>query len=58
MSSLDDALRGVERVLLDTSTLLAFHSHHEAAHSLATHLFREFRWVYLGDHHPPDSAPL
>ena len=37
-SNLDEALRGVERVLLDTSTLLAFHSHHEAAHDAAKHL--------------------
>jgi hypothetical protein len=73
-TSLDEALRGAERVLLDTSMLLAFHSQHEAAHPLAKHvmervesgvdpmrtyysvvsatepLFREFRWVYLGEH--------
>ena len=33
--SLDEALRGIDRVLLDTSTLLAFHGQHEAAHPLA-----------------------
>ena len=38
MSSLDDALRGVERVLLDTPTLLAFHGQHEAAQDVAKHL--------------------
>lgn len=35
MASLDDELRGVERILLDTSTMLAFHSRHEAVHALA-----------------------
>lgn len=40
MPLLDDALQGVERVLLDTSTLLAFHSNHEAAHNVATRLLR------------------
>ncbi len=39
MSLLDDELRGVERVLLDTSTMLAFHSRHEVAHPLAKALF-------------------
>jgi predicted nucleic acid-binding protein len=35
--SLDETLRGTERVLLDTSTLLAFHGHHEVVHPLAKH---------------------
>lgn len=37
-SDLDAALGAVERVLLDTSTLIAFHSAHEEAHQLAKHL--------------------
>jgi hypothetical protein len=37
VSTLDDALRGMERVLLDTSTLLAFHAQHEVTHPLAKH---------------------
>ena len=37
-SGLDAALGSVERVLLDTSTLIAFHSPHERVHSLAIHL--------------------
>jgi predicted nucleic acid-binding protein len=35
---LDDDLGPVERVLLDSSALIAFHSPHEAAHPLAKHL--------------------
>ena len=37
-SGLDAALGSVERVLLDTSTLIAFHSPHERVHPLAIHL--------------------
>lgn len=37
---LDAALRGVERVVVDSSTLIAFHSPGEAAHSLADRLLR------------------
>jgi predicted nucleic acid-binding protein len=37
---LDAALGGAERVLLDSSTLIAFHSPHERAHALAEHLLR------------------
>ena len=37
-SGLDAALGSVERVLLDTSTLIAFHSPHERVHPLAVHL--------------------
>lgn len=35
---LDTALGGAERLLLDSSSLIAFHSHLEPAHPLATHL--------------------
>ena len=38
VDSLDESLRGVERALLDTSTLLAFHSQYEASHGLAKYL--------------------
>ena len=38
LSSFDDALHGADRVLLDTSTLLAFHGQHEVAHGVAKHL--------------------
>lgn len=37
---LDGALGSAERILLDSSTLIAFHSPHEAAHLLAQHLLR------------------
>lgn len=37
---LDAALGPVERVLLDTSTLIAFHSPHERVHALADHVMR------------------
>jgi predicted nucleic acid-binding protein len=37
-SGLDAALGSVERVLLDTSSLIAFHSPHERVHPLAIHL--------------------
>jgi predicted nucleic acid-binding protein len=37
-ADLDAALARVERVLLDTSALIAFHSRHEAVHPLAKHL--------------------
>lgn len=37
-SDLDAALGDAERLLLDTSTLIAFHSPHERVHSLADHL--------------------
>ncbi len=37
---LDQALGGAERVLLDSSTLLAFHSPHERVHPLADRLLR------------------
>jgi predicted nucleic acid-binding protein len=37
---LDVALGTAERVLLDSSTLIAFHSPHERAHPLAQHLLR------------------
>lgn len=36
--SLDEALSGIEHVLLDTSTLIAFHSPRETAHPIAKHL--------------------
>lgn len=39
MASLEDELRGVETVLVDTSTMLAFHSRHEVVHPLAKSLF-------------------
>lgn len=39
-SDLDAALGATERILLDTTVLIAFHSAHEAAHSLADHLLR------------------
>lgn len=39
-SDLDAALGGAERVLLDSSALIAFHSPHEKAHPLADHLLR------------------
>jgi predicted nucleic acid-binding protein len=35
---LDRALGSTQRVLLDTSTLIAFHTSHEAVHPLAVHL--------------------
>ena len=37
-SGLDAALDSIERVLLDTSTLIAFHSPHERVHPLSIHL--------------------
>jgi len=37
-SELDTALGNVERVLLDTSTLIAFHSSHEHVHVVAKHI--------------------
>ncbi len=37
-SELDASLGSVERVLLDTSTLIAFHSPHERVHPLADHV--------------------
>ena len=37
---LDAVLGGGERILLDSSTLIAFHSPHEHAHSLADHVLR------------------
>lgn len=40
VAELDRALGDAERVLLDSSTLIAFHSPHEQAHPLATHLLR------------------
>lgn len=40
MPQLDDALQGIERVMLDTSALLAFHSQHEATHDLARDLLK------------------
>lgn len=39
-SDLDAALGDAARVLLDTSTLIAFHSPHERVHGLADHLMR------------------
>jgi predicted nucleic acid-binding protein len=38
VAELDAALSDIERILLDSSTLIAFHSRLEAAHGLATHL--------------------
>lgn len=38
VAELDDALGDAHRVLLDSSTLIAFHSAHERAHPLAHHL--------------------
>ena len=40
IAEFDAALLNAESVLLDTSTLLAFHSSKESAHELAKHLFR------------------
>lgn len=37
---LDDALRTMDRVLVDTSAMIAFHNVREPAHPLATHLMR------------------
>lgn len=37
-AELDRALSGVTRILLDSSTLIAFHSPHEDVHHLAHHL--------------------
>ena len=42
-SGLDAALGRVERVLLDTSTLIAFHSPQERIHPLADHLLRRIQ---------------
>jgi predicted nucleic acid-binding protein len=39
-SDLDAALGSRERILLDTSTLIGFHSTHEAVYPLADHLMR------------------
>ena len=39
-TDLDAALGARERILLDSSALIAFHSPHEAAHPLAAHLLR------------------
>jgi predicted nucleic acid-binding protein len=39
-ADLDAALGRVERVLLDSSTLIAFHNPHERAHPLADHVLR------------------
>ena len=38
--ALDRALGGAGRILLDSSTLLAYHTVHEEAHALAVHLLR------------------
>ena len=38
LETLDKALGTAERVLLDSSSLIAYHSKPEAAHALATHL--------------------
>ncbi|MDO8691782.1 MAG: PIN domain-containing protein [Dehalococcoidia bacterium] len=38
--ALDRALGGAERVLLDSSALIAYHTSRERAHSLATHLLQ------------------
>jgi predicted nucleic acid-binding protein len=40
LAALDAALGSDERILLETSSLIAFHSQAEAAHPLAAHLFR------------------
>lgn len=37
---LDAALGSAERILLDTSALIAFHNPHERVHALATHVLR------------------
>lgn len=39
-SDLDAALGDAERILFDTSILIAFHSPHELAHPLADHILR------------------
>jgi predicted nucleic acid-binding protein len=39
-AALDRALDGVQRVFLDSSTCIAYHSTAEAVHPLARHLFR------------------
>lgn len=40
VNGLDDALQGMHRVFLDTSTCIAYHSTAEPVHPLARHLFR------------------
>ena len=40
IASFDAAIQDAELVLLDTSTMLAFHSTREPTHELAKHLFR------------------
>lgn len=47
-AALDTALDGVERVLLDSSVLIAYHSPHEATHPLAHHLLTR-----IEDEHDP-----
>lgn len=39
-ADLDAALAGIERTMVDSSTLIAFHSPHETAHAAAEHLLQ------------------
>ena len=43
IAGLDTAMAGSSRVLVDTSTLIAFHNPNEAVHTLVRHLFQRIQ---------------